>query len=1473
MKGIPTFRAQTIADDDTVLVSKSRNLYGWYWKDIEKQETVIPLELPGLIQDGTIAISLEILNRTGVDCGFTSIVGSCTEHITITVNSATTTVIVASASQALASPELIIRLDQPPRHLSLKERTASEKVGNVPHLFFDRMEVNYPRGATFENDPIILERSLIPNTMFNLALTAPDRPKPLSAWVIHNENQIMRLFAEGIPEQTSTMRLPSATWERIEILQDEDIPGPRTIDLDYPSTLHRTDQGFNYVIIAYPTLIQSARKLATLRNADGFNVLLVDVRDVYDEFNYGYPDFDAIRRFLRYTQSEWEGLSPEFLTLIGDCSWDHRDNEQTGVVDQIPTYAPIQDPQRYASDEYYGYLWENQTDDCPDLIVGRISLANEEDVDNYLKKLITYRTETPVGPWKAEALFVADDIFERYSVKSANLSLGPKLQPRMINQRDFPHVTNPYLFHGFVNDPDPEIREEYTNKKYSPETALAIIKAFDRGALITQYCGHGGAQLWSDERIFYGMDKATSNLLELQPNTRFPLVLNWSCLTGYLNINFNPFTICLAEELIRYHDRGAIAVWGPTERGSPDDHNIMSHIITRSLFYDGLTRVGEAASYTKLEYLQAKTYQKMADQYILFGDPAVKLALPQEDLAVQVEPAVFYEYSDGEFTLNAESKTIPSGLVQVSCSIEGTSIYQSEPFSYEGGRISHTFPLSFNTVEHATAYARVYIWNTEENTDGWGGAALSKFQPELELTDGAVSKENGKTHITFKLENHSVFPVENALCHLYVEDEIHDIEIPSLPAHSAQTLEWTGTTSESALFAYAGIEADPFQSISATENEDRLVIQLREPDEIPIAPLLGLLATSPPDVIEAHPISLNIPFINLSAEETESVTATISGPGSATKSSVITLKPLLQRRFDFSIKPPRPEVLEYQLQMAYQDHEKTYPITIEALEKPDLALAEDDVTCTPEIPVLGQTVTFRTTVYNMGGAPARDVSVVAFDGDPSLKKRIKPFNDQGVAKIKYLEPGGMQEVEIKWDPPAYDGKGSHQIHIVADPFQRILELNETNNTNRFSFTFADLPDLVVNPWSDHNISISAEGGLPVWGQPMELRGRVWNEGDSDADYVRLSFLHNDDELTRFLDHVKKNSRNETSIEIPLVSAKNTLIIHADKYDLIGEKDERVQPGNNASKKRRLCVQLQMPPAPIANNRRVYRVSEKDEFTAGLGEYLIYDPNSKSYTMHPNMETATHRIIPTFVQNQDCFSTRYTGTKWHWSSKYSTFYTPDKEEQILQLSIPAPNGSYDVWAQLFSPAHDQNTSAPIQYKTPNDSEFILLKHSKSDETDSYFKLGTYDIKNDEFNLEFNAVPGKYATNLGYIRFKCPTRDTPISAGYLSPYFPAEGSGQGQAEIKWEADIPERTSLSVKARWITRMPSGELKFLPWARIADGAKGQLQIPGQGTYFQYYISFTRPSYSGLTPSLRSVLISIPCRETQQRKTAPSTR
>src|SRR5262249_45956553 len=89
--------------------------------------------------------------------------------------------------------------------------------------------------------------------------------------------------------------------------------------------LRDAQPGYDYLIVAHPSLLEAIEPLAQYHRAHGMRVEVVDVDDVYDQFGGGIAHPRAIRDLVAWGTDHWR-VKPRYLLLVGDASTDiHHD--------------------------------------------------------------------------------------------------------------------------------------------------------------------------------------------------------------------------------------------------------------------------------------------------------------------------------------------------------------------------------------------------------------------------------------------------------------------------------------------------------------------------------------------------------------------------------------------------------------------------------------------------------------------------------------------------------------------------------------------------------------------------------------------------------------------------------------------------------------------------------------------------------------------------------------------------------------------------------------------------------------------------------------------------------------------------------------------------------------------------------------------------------------------------------------------
>ncbi|GAF97721.1 unnamed protein product, partial [marine sediment metagenome] len=183
-----------------------------------------------------------------------------------------------------------------------------------------------------------------------------------------------------------TIKVPSGGERTLLAFTEEKVKQPAAIAANLASSWHELSQGADVVIIGHSDLLESVRPLKELREQQGMSVVLVDVEDLYDEFNFGAKSPWALKDFLAQAFQYWNP-QPRYLILVGDTSYDPRNYLGYGEFDLLPTKLVDTEKLKTASDDWFV---DFDDDELPEMAVGRLPAANAEEATAVVAKIINY---------------------------------------------------------------------------------------------------------------------------------------------------------------------------------------------------------------------------------------------------------------------------------------------------------------------------------------------------------------------------------------------------------------------------------------------------------------------------------------------------------------------------------------------------------------------------------------------------------------------------------------------------------------------------------------------------------------------------------------------------------------------------------------------------------------------------------------------------------------------------------------------------------------------------------------------------------------------------------------------------------------------------------------------------------------------------------------------------------------------------
>ncbi|MCC5919646.1 MAG: type IX secretion system sortase PorU [Cyclobacteriaceae bacterium] len=388
----------------------------------------------------------------------------------------------------------------------------------------------------------------------------------------------------------------------------------------------RQNTSVELLIVTAPSLRGQAQRLAAHRSAhSGLAVAVVTVDEIYNEFSGGSQDLTAIRDYARFLYQEG-GAKLKYLLLFGRGSFDYK-GIQENVQPQVPIYQSrnsLHLVDSYASDDYYGFLDDNEgdwlegpqhSDHLLDLGVGRLPVRTRAEARAIVDKIIHYDlSDRTFGPWKNELLFIADDGDNNIHMRDAELmsrfleSEYPAYNPRRI-----------YL--------DAFEQSRTSSGIQIPDLEEELYDRIDKGVFMINYTGHGSTSQLTDEGIL-----TTRHINEeFNQFDRLPIMVTATCDFGK-NDGGRPSG---AELLLLKENGGVIAFITSTRLVLSSSNFLLNDALYREVFRRSrdqpIRTLGDVFMITKNNSLRGVRNRNFS----LLGDPSMGINYPKHELTIE----------------------------------------------------------------------------------------------------------------------------------------------------------------------------------------------------------------------------------------------------------------------------------------------------------------------------------------------------------------------------------------------------------------------------------------------------------------------------------------------------------------------------------------------------------------------------------------------------------------------------------------------------------------------------------------------------------------------------------------------------------------------------------------------------------------------------------------------------------------------
>jgi len=373
-------------------------------------------------------------------------------------------------------------------------------------------------------------------------------------------------------------------------VSEDDLERPRILKPPSSSLKGGKIESADYVVIAPRRYLGILEPLLALRRRQGLRVRAVALEQVFDEFGFREGRPEAIRDFLSYAYREDPLAALRYVLLVGDATYDFKDYLETGVENVLPPLMVRTSYLWTASDPSLAMV--NGDDLLPDVALGRLPAADEGELRVMVDKILAYEAGA-ASLYSSPLVLVADNAdgagdFVADAEEIASTTLAGK-----------------------------DVRKIYVSSLGARGAKDAVRGAFDDGASLMSYLGHGGIALWADEHILNVEDVET-----LHPQAQQPLLLTMNCLNGYFHF---PYFDSLSEALLKAEDRGVVAAFSPSGLSLNAPAHRYHQALLAALLRRQHRRLGDAVLEAQEAYAASGAFPELLLIYHLLGDPALTL--------------------------------------------------------------------------------------------------------------------------------------------------------------------------------------------------------------------------------------------------------------------------------------------------------------------------------------------------------------------------------------------------------------------------------------------------------------------------------------------------------------------------------------------------------------------------------------------------------------------------------------------------------------------------------------------------------------------------------------------------------------------------------------------------------------------------------------------------------------------------------
>ena len=486
------------------------------------------------------------------------------------------------------------------------------------------------------------------------------------------------------------------------------------------------------IIITRESMIGPSNELAQFhRDEEGFDVHVVLVEQIFNEFASGNNDVTAIRDFLKMFYDRNDNY-PKYVCLLGDGTFNNRElgNYFVPTFESDITLVTLHS---LVTDDYFVFLDDDEGEDVNsnsnllDMAIGRIPADNLTKANIAVEKIKRYYDQSGFGSWRNVGTFIADD------------------EDLDLHFRDGELIANEF----FGDNPIMNMEKIYLDAfrqvagaggELYPDVNRAINNRIFKGTLFLNYIGHGGGNGMADERVI-----TLEDIDSWDNPDKLTLIISATCeFTRY--DDFERYSA--GERAFFRQDGGAIAMVTTVRLVFSNKNREMNQSFMNAFeqgFADKDLTLGDFIRIAKNNTPTGRGNRK----FTLIGDPALRIAIPA--LNVQTTQINSNPYVTGNDTLKALT------LVNI----------EGEVTTNSGDLLD-----DFNGLVYPTVFDKEKTLFTLANDER---SSVKPFQTQNSIIyAGKIQAIGGKFNYSFVVPRDIVYSVGDGKISYYAHDDLRD---------------------------------------------------------------------------------------------------------------------------------------------------------------------------------------------------------------------------------------------------------------------------------------------------------------------------------------------------------------------------------------------------------------------------------------------------------------------------------------------------------------------------------------------------------------------------------------------------------------------------------------------------------------------------------------------------------------------------